>query len=184
MKALRLLTFVLISSIAILSCNGQESQLPKPTGKYFIGVDYLSLTDSSRRELFDNNNNSYRNMAVKVWYPSGEKGNQALYIENVDFAINNFNFPEVYRNLLTNSFKGVPISNAEKTFPVLIFSHGWGEHSSQNTILMEELASHGYIVFSLSHDFESKFSLKHTISIFPFVIGQKRIVLNTTLAII
>jgi dienelactone hydrolase len=107
-------------------------------------------------------------MAVKVWYPSGEKGNQAPYLENVDFAINNFNFPEIYRNLLTNSFMEVPISIAEKRFPVLIFSHGWGEHLSQNTILMEELASHGYVVFSLSHDFESKFTFYpdgHTVSI-------------------
>jgi hypothetical protein len=56
MKAIRLLTLVLISSITILSCNGQANQLPKSTGKYFIGVAYLSLIDSSRRELFDNSN--------------------------------------------------------------------------------------------------------------------------------
>ncbi len=158
MKAFRLLTLVLISFITILSCNGQVNQLPKPTGKFFIGVDYLSLTDSSRRELFDNSNNSYRNIAAKVWYPTDERGDYTPYLENADFIINNFNFPESYRNLLTNSCQGVPISKAENTFPVLIFSHGWGEHFSQNTILMEELASHGYIVFSLSHDFESKFS--------------------------
>lgn len=158
MKAIRLLTLVLISSIAILSCNGQANQLPKPTGKYFIGVAYLSLTDSSRSELFDDSNNSYRNIAVKVWYPTDIKGDCTSYFENADFVINHFNFPESYRNLLTNSCQRVPVSKAEKTFPVLIFSHGWGEHFSQNTILMEELASHGYIVFSLSHDFESKFS--------------------------
>jgi hypothetical protein len=158
MKAIRLLTLVLISSITILSCNGQANQLPKSTGKYFIGVAYLSLIDSSRRELFDNSNSSYRNIAVKAWYPADKKGDYTPYFENADFVINNFNFLESHRNLLTNSCQGAPISKAEKTFPVLIFSHGWGEHFSQNTIQMEELASHGYIVFSLSHDFESKFS--------------------------
>ena len=158
MKAYRLLILASISSITILSCNGQENQLPKPTGKYFVGVDYLSLCDSSRKELFDDNNNSYRNIAIKAWYPTNEKGDYSPYFENVDFVINNFNFPESYRNLLTNSCQGEPISKTENTFPVIIFSHGWGEHFSQNTILMEELASHGYVVFSLSHDFESKFS--------------------------
>jgi len=38
------------------------------------------------------------------------------------------------------------------------FSPGWGEHFSQNTVLMEELASHGYIVFSIAHHYEAKFS--------------------------
>ncbi len=158
MKVFRLLTLALISSFALLSCNAQKNQLPKPNGKYLIGVDYLSFTDKSRKELFDNNKSSYRNITVKVWYPSDEKADYAPYLKNVDYAINNFNFPESYRNLLTNSYKVVPISKLEKTFPVLIFSHGWGEHFSQNTILMEELASHGYVVFSLGHDFESKFS--------------------------
>ncbi|MBN2246460.1 MAG: hypothetical protein JW755_11520 [Candidatus Aminicenantes bacterium] len=58
----------------------------------------------------------------------------------------------------TNSSRDVPISSKEKKYPVLIFSHGWGEHYSQNTILMEELASHGYIVFSIAHHYECKFS--------------------------
>jgi len=37
----------------------------------------------------------------------------------------------------------LPLSNAEQKYPILIFNHGWGEHYSQNTVLMEELASHG-----------------------------------------
>lgn len=158
MKTFILLTFFLISSFTIFPCNGQKNQLPKPSGNYFIGVDYLYLTDESRKELFDNSNRSYRNISVKVWFPSDKKGDYAPYFKNVEFAISNFNFTEIYRNLITNSCKGVSVSNAEKTFPVLIFSHGWGEHFSQNTILMEELASHGYIVFSIGHHFESKFS--------------------------
>ena len=158
MKVFRLLLLTLISSFTLLSCNGQNNQLPKPKGKYLVGVDHLSFTDKSRKELFDNSKSTYRNITVKVWYPADEKTDYSPYLENVDFAINNFNFPEDFRNLLTNSCKRVPISNAEKTYPVLIFSHGWGEHFSQNTILMEELSSHGYVVFSLGHDFESKFS--------------------------
>jgi hypothetical protein len=42
-------------------------------------------------------------------------------------------------------------------YPVLLFNHGWGEHAAQNTVLMEELASHGYIVFSLAHHYEAKY---------------------------
>ena len=158
MKTFNLFIITLSIVFSVFICYGHKSQLPKPTGKYFMGVDYLSLVDSSRLELFDNEENTFREITIKVWYPSDEKTNYALYLKNAEFVIENFNFPELYRELLTNSFKGIPLSKTKKTYPVLIFSHGWGEHFSQNSTLMEELASHGYIVFSIAHHFESKFS--------------------------
>lgn len=168
MRRFRLPALIFIGYFALVSCREQRDRLPKPDGKYLTGVDYFSFTDTSRKELFDNNHDSYREMAVKVWYPSDEKGDYTPYLENAGFAITNFNFPETYRNLMTNSCRGVAVSKAENKYPVLIFSHGWGEHFSQNTILMEELASRGYIVFSLGHDYESKFSFYpdgHVVSI-------------------
>jgi hypothetical protein len=47
------------------------------------------------------------------------------------------------------------MSDAEATYPVLLFSHGYGGVVMQNTALMEELASHGYVVFSIAHPYES-----------------------------
>jgi hypothetical protein len=36
-----------------------------------------------------------------------------------------------------------------------MFSHGYGGVIMQNTVLMEELASHGYVVFSIAHPYEA-----------------------------
>ncbi len=44
---------------------------------------------------------------------------------------------------------------ANNSFPVLIYSHGYGSFSRQNTVLMEELASHGYIVFAINNTYWS-----------------------------
>lgn len=152
------LIFILISSCLLGSCYGQNKLLPEPSGDFLIGVNYISLTDSSRKELFDNTRNSYRNLTIKDWYPTDLKTNYEPYLENADAIIKNLQFSEDYRNLTTHSSKGVPVSQREKTYPILIFSHGWGEHFSQNTILMEELASHGYVIFSIAHHYECKFS--------------------------
>jgi hypothetical protein len=140
------------------SCSGQNDRLPKPSGKYLTGVSYLIVVDSSRKELFDNEGKSYRELTIKVWYPADIKTEPSFYLENPEIIIANFGFTEIYRMLKTNSSRRVPVSSAESKYPVLIFSHGWGEHYSQNTILMEELASHGYIVFSIAHHYECKFS--------------------------
>jgi hypothetical protein len=145
-----------------IACNlsiAQPKALPKPSGDFFVGFDYLCFTDSSRRELFDNNLEKYREITVKVWYPTDmEPSNKAPYFYNPDTIIKYFAFPGIFKEITTNSSRAVPLSQKEKTYPVLIFNHGWGEHFAQNTILMEELASFGYVVFSIAHHYESKFS--------------------------
>ena len=140
--------------------QSQTESLPKPTGKYFVGVTYLGFVDYNRKELFDNNLEKNREITVKTWYPSDIKSDFAPYLlkSESEFAVKYLQFPEIFRTLKTNSSRDVPLSSKESKYPILIFSHGWGEHYSQNSILMEELASHGYIVFSISHHYECKFS--------------------------
>ena len=133
-------------------CSIQANQLPRPSGKYLTGVSYLALTDTSRKELFDNELKNYREMTMKVWYPADKASISELYLEKPGELITNFGFAEIYKTLKTNSSRDIPVSSVMKAYPVLIFSHGWGEHFSQNSILMEELASHGYIVFSCRRD--------------------------------
>jgi len=141
-----------------VSSSSQNNLLPKPSGNFLIGVNHISLNDRSRKELFDNSQNSYRNLTIKVWYLTDIRTEYEPYLENADAVIKNWQFSENYRNPITHSSKGVPISKRENSYPILIFSHGWGEHFSQNTILMEELASHGYVIFSIAHHYECKFS--------------------------
>ena len=39
--------------------------------------------------------------------------------------------------------------------PVLLFSHGYTAHPSAYTALLEDLASHGYVVLSVVHPYEA-----------------------------
>lgn len=150
---------LLLSSLFAIG-QSQTDTLPKPTGEYLVGVTYLSFVDHNRKELFDNNQEKDREITVKTWYPSDIKSDFEPYLLNSEseFAIKYLQFPETFKYLKTNSSRDIPVSSKESEYPILIFSHGWGEHYSQNSILMEELASHGYIVFSISHHYECKFS--------------------------
>lgn len=150
---------LLVSTATLNFCLAQPKLLPKPSGDFFVGFDYLCFTDSTRKELFDNNLEKYREITAKVWYPTDvEPSNTAPYFYNSDIIIEYFAFPEIFGEITTNSSRAVPLSQKEKAYPVLVFNHGWGEHFAQNTILMEELASFGYIVFSIAHHYECKFS--------------------------
>ena len=153
-----LITFLILAAI-VNFCNAQPKLLPKPSGEFFVGVDYLCFTDTTRKELFDNNSEGYREITVKAWYPTDtEPVTTAPYFYDADIIVKYFAFPEIYSEIITNSSRGTPLSNKENKYPVVIFNHGFGEHFSQNTILMEELASNGYLVFSIAHHYECKFS--------------------------
>jgi hypothetical protein len=151
---------LLLLSSFLATGQSQTESLPKPTGKYFVGVTYLSFVDYNRKELFDNNQEKNREITVKTWYPSDIKSYFEPYLlkSESEFATKYLQFPEIFGTLKSNSSRGVPISSEESKYPILIFSHGWGEHYSQNSVLMEELASHGYTVFSISHHYECKFT--------------------------
>ncbi len=158
-KMIKLSTSLLILGLFSFA-QGQTNTLPKPSGEYLTGVAYLSFVDESRKELFDGDGRSYREMTVKVWYPSDRRSDPEPYFlkAEADFVTKYLQFPLMFKDLKTNGGRDLPVSSKENSYPVLIFSHGWGEHYSQNTILMEELASHGYIVFSIAHHYECKFT--------------------------
>ena len=138
--------------------HSQADTLPSPSGKHSTGVTYLSFTDDSRKDLFDNSHENNREITVKAWYPTDMSSEREPYFLNPALVVDSFQFPKIFRQLETNSGRDLPISSKEKDYPVLLFSHGWGEHYSHSTILMEELASHGYIIFSIAHHYECKFS--------------------------
>jgi len=56
-----------------------------------------------------------------------------------------------YRYVRTHTVADAPLATAPAPFPVLVFSHGYTGYSAQNTPQMEELASRGYVVFSIAH---------------------------------
>ena len=53
----------------------------------------------------------------------------------------------------TNAILDAPIASDKKIFPVILFSHGMGMTRFSSTFLMEHLASHGFILFSIGHSF-------------------------------
>jgi predicted dienelactone hydrolase len=125
--------------------------LPTPSGPYAVGTRYLHFRDESRPEPFTDATDDVRQLAVQAWYPTDvREGAAAPYLRAAGLL------PEWMKTLKTHALLDASVSRRGAPFPVVVFSHDWGEHGAQNTILMEELASHGYAVFAISHPYESK----------------------------
>ena len=155
----------LVSTTLVLDSILPVFQLPAPSGASPIGTVTFGLTDENRNETFTEDQSDHRRILIKAWYPASETSGYTMapYIDSpAQFSTGiqrSWGFPTIMTShfalIRTHSFVNAPLSQESPTYPVLIFSHGYGGLIMQNTVLMEELASHGYIVFSISHSYEA-----------------------------
>nr|AKB95178.1 carboxylic ester hydrolase [uncultured bacterium] len=140
--------------------------IPEPTGPHFIGVRTFELTDSDRLGVLDAASDQPRRMLVRAWYPAERTGKSPMPYttaaeQRVTFAglATQIGMPSFFFSHLplvrTNGYENVPVISSETPLPVVIFGHGYGSYLAQNTVLMEELASHGYLVISISHPYDA-----------------------------
>jgi hypothetical protein len=174
-KVLRVVLIVLFSLVFIGSAAFPILlpivDLPTPTGSYLVGTTDFSLTDPARPEVFTSDPNDVRKLVMRVWYPTDEVEGKPLahywdeagvtgkaYSQNS--GMGSFWYAHL-RFVKTNSHWNASLSSKNQTFPVVIYSPSFYGLDTENTMLMEELASRGYIVFSIEHTYET------IVSIFP-----------------
>ena len=157
-----LLFFVLFISFFSFS---QECFLPKPAGNYHVGCKVMYFTDFSRKEKLTLKANDYRTLKVKIWYPSDETGDSVLtYLKEYpsDLLLKRFSafsedicFFERVKTCPTNTYANVKLSDKVSSFPVIFFSQGYYFGLDDLCFsYMENLASQGYIVVSITHPYD------------------------------
>jgi predicted dienelactone hydrolase len=147
---------------------GPELQeFPKPTGPYAVGTASYHWVDETRKETFVKGSQSPRELMVQFWYPSDAKKDSALFLymsdkkeetirrwKNNSPFIPSFIWNRIFNNR-TYAIPGAVLSSTKTSYPVLIFSPGYGMSRDQYAVFTEELASHGYIVVSVDHPYIS-----------------------------
>jgi predicted dienelactone hydrolase len=139
----------------------EEILLPAPTGSYRVGRASFHRIDTSRPELFTEDTGDHRQILFHIWYPAETAGGSlARYIDLLpddEVFRKSYSFVGIERLVKTRSHAlvGVRVSGARKKYPVVIFSHGLGAVSALYATILENLASHGYIVVGVDSSFFS-----------------------------
>ena len=140
-----------------------------PTGPYQVGTSIFEWVDETRDETLAGTPMGKRRIMVQVWYPAvvAPGSTPAPYLSNLavqgpaaakvfglpSFALSHVNLAATHAYLDAPVVKGTGPLKTDERFPVLVFSHGWTGFRVQNTYQMEELASHGYVVFAPDHTY-------------------------------
>ncbi|MCI4062289.1 acetylhydrolase [Micromonospora sp. R77] len=132
--------------------------LPAPTGPYPVGMVPLHLMDRSQPDPLAGPGR-YRELMVSVWYPARDVWRYPLapwmtaasmrgLLESAGFD------PTAVLAPLTAGHEGAPVRRTNRRLPVVVYSHGAGSHRSDTTIVVQELASHGYAVVTVDHTYD------------------------------
>jgi predicted dienelactone hydrolase len=143
---------------AAASATPLQLTLPAPTGQDHLGVVSLHLIDHSRTDPWVQGH-QVRQLMISIWYPARDTARYPVTPWLEPAAAAHFEEseqipPGIIQLPVTDGHEGAPVNRREGGRPVVLFSPGSGEDRSIDTALVEDLASHGYIVVTIdaTHD--------------------------------
>ncbi|MFG2576870.1 alpha/beta hydrolase family protein [Streptomyces sp. NPDC048481] len=133
--------------------------LPPPSGPHALGTVSLHLGDRSRRDPWVAAR-PVRELMVQLWYPARRAagrprapwmtGRAAEVFQQTGYLL-----PEYATLPHTHARAGAPADMSRGRRPVILYSHGHGQHRNSGTALVEELVSHGYVVVTVDHTYDA-----------------------------
>ncbi|GHF21100.1 alpha/beta hydrolase family protein [Streptomyces morookaense] len=133
--------------------------LPGPTGPYPVGTVALHLVDASRPDPVAGPGR-HRELMASVWYPAHDTRRypQAPWMlaRPLQELLASAGFErDAVAAPLTAGHEGAPVRRTGGRLPVVVYSHGAHSHRADHTVMVQELASHGYVVVTVDHTYDA-----------------------------
>ncbi|HJQ54952.1 MAG TPA: hypothetical protein VJ825_14025 [Gemmatimonadaceae bacterium] len=152
------ITAVTAATIVLTSALNAQVDHPAPTGPYSVGRRNMVWTDSTRRDPTDTTR--WRAISAWVWYPANRGKDTATEaplppawesrrLETLKTKLG----PEIASAMKAfdvHAHTNAPLLGGTSRLPVLLFTPGLSWLATDYSVLVEDLASHGYIVVGIS----------------------------------
>ena len=136
---------------------------PAPTGEYAVGTFTHTIYTDREEVLFSG---TKRIVPVRVYYPvtkaSVEGMDKIKYmsremanaLKKTMHAPINYDKSDAAGDNVSDCYENAPKIEGKK-FPLIMFNHGLASYREANSFLCIDLASHGYVVISVTHPYDS-----------------------------
>jgi predicted dienelactone hydrolase len=151
-----LAVLVLAAVVFLIAWSRGLIQFPALTGSYPVGKVERHLVDESRPEVFSAAPDDKRELMITIYYPASPPAgaSPAPHTEGPIRAV--FVTPGFLQDSVrAHAFVDVPLADDGARYPVIVFSPGMGFLPILYAPTLEDLASHGYVVVSLSHPYST-----------------------------
>jgi dienelactone hydrolase len=128
----------------LTASDAHQLVLPAPTGPSPVGTVALHLVTPAGRELM-----------ISLWYPAREVRGYPVAPWLLPGAAERYRvdaeIPADVAFPLTHGHLGAPVDRRGGRLPVILYSSGNDAFRSSSTVMVEELASRGYLVVTIDH---------------------------------
>ena len=152
-----ILVFIGLFGAVIHFGDHREVVLPRPTGPYTVGRELFDWKDLKRVDPYSNSIGRHRELMVWLWYPASAspQAKPADYIPSAWASKLPWRPVTIPSRVRVHAVADAPLATAQPTYPVLVFSTGFGNLPSDYTTLMEDIASHGYVVLAITNTYSA-----------------------------
>lgn len=148
---------LLVSSWA-LAAPTTTRELPPATGALPVGRMTFYWSDQTRDEPATSESDK-RELRVDVWYPAAPPPDapRAAYVPDMRALGKALGAESILLGAIRgHAFDKPEIATGTARYPVVVLSPGFGTNGGQYTALAEELVSHGYVVATIDHPYQSR----------------------------
>lgn len=157
-KCVFTLAIVLLTAGSATAQN--EVTLPAPTGPHPTGRMSFHWKDAARDELETKAADDKRELMVHLFYPADAKatGQRAVYVPDADAMRPPWNDEQVTRitALRAYSRENAALPRGKARYPVVVFMPGGGMKALTYHTLLEDLASHGWVVAAVDPPYNAR----------------------------
>ncbi|WP_126630264.1 alpha/beta hydrolase family protein [Dictyobacter alpinus] len=149
---------ILAAGVTLLDVQRHRAAvLPAPTGSSAVGRMEYDWRDQSQDDPLAPRAGTKRELVVWSWYPAAQTRNVhfAPYLPAQWAQASDNQIVQSSDAVQTHSVDQAPLAPDAARYPVLIFEPGMGKMPTQYTTLLEDLASHGYIIFAITPTYSS-----------------------------
>lgn len=167
-RALGLAAGVAVAALAAAAVNAvcRPVQLPQPRGPHRVGTVARHWIDDARADIFSSDRAARRELDAQVWFPTtANSGTTTTYLPDAELVF--ASLLEALRTVTggrlrpprtlfhklavtpTHALVDGPPAPCVHGAPVIVALSGFGGFRQANTVLIEELASRGYVVVGI-----------------------------------
>lgn len=134
--------------------------LTEPWGAHAVGVITAVVVDSSRTVTAEEGREIPRPLLVRAWYPASGRPARSgtkpyMHPDVAEAWRGTLPVPSGWEDsVATNAVEGAPPADEASLRPVILFSHGLSWPVENYQMLLEDLASRGWVVVGISHPSE------------------------------
>lgn len=160
---LSIVLFMLLSqgrlSGALAQSSAPEITFPDLTGPYKVGRTSFEWLDQSRDDVSASIPGLKRDLMVYVWFPTtpAKRTKIAPYMDgDLLWDLSFRKHPGLEGTVHIHAYSTSILNTDKPSYPVLIFDPNFRQSSLKYASIIEDIASHGYIVIGMTHPYSTE----------------------------